>query len=76
MLTGGSIDALNPQRTEIALPDLTVAISVLSGLFNGLLGNANSALATAVVTLGSLQNLLVTSVAVTPLFTRDMGGLL
>jgi hypothetical protein len=53
------VDALDPQATEGALLNLAVAISILAGLFDGLTGDANRILATAIIALGLFQNILV-----------------
>src|SRR4029079_3147711 len=63
MQARGSIDALDPQRPERALPHLAVAIGVLPGLLYRLLGDANGVLAAAVIALGLLQHLAVASMA-------------
>src|SRR5665648_13250 len=55
----GGVDALDPQGAEGALPHLAVAIGVLAGLVDGLLGDADGILAAAVIPLGRLQHLAV-----------------
>jgi hypothetical protein len=40
MLSGRSVDALDPQRAEFSLADAAIAISVLTGLDDGLFGDA------------------------------------
>jgi cysteine synthase A len=72
VLAGGRVDALDPERTEVALLGLAVAVGVLAGLLDGLLGDADGVLAAAVVAFGCLKNLLVRAWAVTPLLTRDI----
>jgi hypothetical protein len=58
-IAGGGIDALDPQSPKIALLHATVAIRVLHALLDRLPGNADRVLATAIIALGLLQNLLV-----------------
>src|SRR3990170_7150156 len=60
---GGRIDALDPQRAEGALLHLAVAISILAGFVDRLLGDADSVLAAAVIALGLLQHLAVAGMA-------------
>ncbi len=62
VVADGSVDTLDPQGAEIALLDATIAVGVLAGLFDGLLGDTDRRLSAAVLTLGSLQDLLVTGV--------------
>src|SRR6185312_3367813 len=52
----------DPQRAEIALAVLAVAIGVLQRLLDRLLGDADCILAAAVKALGGLQDLLVPGV--------------
>src|SRR5690606_4300117 len=59
---GLGIDTGDPQGTEGALLDATVAERVLTGLGDGLDRNAVDAAAGAVVALGQVENLLVTTV--------------
>jgi hypothetical protein len=56
------VDALDPERTEVALVDLAVAVSVLLRAIDSSLGGADGVLATAVKALGGLQNLLMLGV--------------
>src|SRR5690606_36831652 len=58
----GSVDALDPERTEIALFGLAVAIGILAGLFDGLDSRAVGRVAAAVTAFGGLQSFLVTGV--------------
>src|SRR5690606_622692 len=58
----GGVDTLDPEGAEIALLDATIAIGVLAGLFDGLLGDTDRGLAAAIIALRSLQDLLVTGV--------------
>jgi hypothetical protein len=62
VIAHGSVDALDPESAEVALLDAAVAVSVLAGLFDRLLGDTDRRLATAIIALRSLQNLLVTGV--------------
>ena len=62
VLADGGIDALDPQRTEIALAGLPVARRILHRFLDGLLGDADGVLATAIKALGGLHNLLVLGV--------------
>src|SRR5690554_1046474 len=61
MLTGTSVDTLNPQGTELTLALTTVTIGILAGLDDSLLGHAKNARTGTVVTLGHLKNFLVTT---------------
>jgi hypothetical protein len=54
-LTGGGVDALDPQGAEVALLGAAVAVGVLPGAVNGGLGGADGVLAAAVETLGLLR---------------------
>src|SRR5690606_12804217 len=58
---GRGVDAGDPQRAEIPLLLLATDIGVLQGLGDGLLGNAEHLAACVVVTLGLLEDLLVTA---------------
>ncbi len=62
VLADGGVDALDPERAEIALAALAVAVGILHRLVDGLLGDADGILAAAVKTLGGLQNFLVLGV--------------
>nr|CAI0340404.1 hypothetical protein SHINE37_44273 [Rhizobiaceae bacterium] len=62
VLADGSVDALDPERAEIALVDLAVAVGELLGTINRGLGGADGVLAAAVEALGCLQRLLVLGV--------------
>lgn len=62
IFTGTGVDALDPQAAELALFDAAVAIGILHAFFNGLHCGAESILAAAAVTLGSINNLAVTGV--------------
>src|SRR5579859_6219749 len=53
------IEALNPQRAEGALAPLAIAIGVLIGFLDRLLGDPNRILAAPVITLGGLEHLLM-----------------
>src|SRR5690606_27279568 len=57
--TGRRIDAGDPERTEGPLARPTVTVGVLSGLHHRLDGDAIDVLATAAITLGGGQDLLV-----------------
>src|SRR5438552_13677020 len=48
---GGRIDALDPQGAEIALLGAAVTVGILSGLFDGLHGNAENIFAAAEIAL-------------------------
>src|SRR3954468_9404406 len=60
------VDALNPQGAEAALLHLAVAIGILAGLLDGLLGDTDRVLATAVIALRLLQDPLVAGLGVVP----------
>ena len=62
MLADGGVDALDPQRAEIALLRAAVAIGVLPGLLDGLAGDADGVLAAAVKAFCLLQDGLMTGV--------------
>src|SRR5690606_33295927 len=53
------VDPLDPQRAEVALLHLAVAIGVLAGLLDRLAGDADGVLAAAAIALGRVQNPLV-----------------
>ena len=57
----GRVDTRDPQRAELALLLPTVTVRVLASLDDGLLGNVLDATAGAVVTLGAVENLLVSA---------------
>src|SRR5882757_2922659 len=57
VLAHGGVDALNPERAEGALLAFAVAVAILHGLLDRLLGDADRILAPAVVALGLLQHL-------------------
>ena len=59
ILARRGVDALDPQRAEGALLHLAVAIGVLAGLLDRLLGDADGILAAAVIALGLLDHLAV-----------------
>src|SRR5690625_5086480 len=59
MLTGGRIDSLDPECAKLALAHPAIAIGVLQRLFDPLDGDAVNVLATAAVSLGLLDDLLV-----------------
>src|SRR6185369_6802785 len=59
---GRGVDPLDPQRAEVALADLAVAVGVLAGLVHGRLGGADGVLTAPVEALGLLENLLVLGV--------------
>src|SRR6266545_4631892 len=54
VLAHRGVDALDPKPAECALLALAVAVAVLQGLLDGLLGDADRILAAAVVALGLL----------------------
>src|SRR5579863_1968000 len=62
MLARRGVDALNPQRSKLALAVLAVAIGVLHRLVDRGLGGADGVLAPAEEALGGLQYLLVLGV--------------
>src|SRR5690606_7498803 len=62
VLADSGVDALDPERAEIALAILAVAIGILQRLLDSLLGDADGVLAAAVETLGLGENLLVLGV--------------
>jgi len=53
MFTGGSIDAHNPQTTELTLTLASVTVGVLTGLDNGLFSYLKGTTTSAVITFGS-----------------------
>src|SRR3546814_9665 len=53
------VDALDPQGAERTLLNLAVAIGILAGLFDRLLGDADRVLATAIIALRLIQYALV-----------------
>src|SRR5690242_1872341 len=57
----GSVDAHDPQCTELALALLAADIGVLTGLDDGLVGNAEDLAAGVVVALGAADDFLVTT---------------
>jgi hypothetical protein len=72
VLSRGGVDTLDPQRAEIALADLAVAIGILQRLLDRLLGDPDGVLAAAVESLGLARTFLCLAWAVTPLLTRAM----
>ncbi len=62
MLAHGGIDALDPERAEIALLDATVARCVLHRAVDGGLCGPDRVLAAAAEALGCVENLLVLGV--------------
>ena len=66
------VDPLDPQRAEIALLNLAVAIGVLAGLFDRLAGYADGVLAAAAIALGLVEEPLVLGACVTPRLMRGM----
>ena len=62
MLAHRRVDPLDPQRAELALAVLAVAVGVLHRLVDRGLGGADGVLAAAEIALGGLQNLLVLGV--------------
>lgn len=62
-LTGGCVDAGNPQLAEYALFGAAVTVGILTCLHDGLFGNAEYIAATTAETLGQLQNFLVTGMS-------------
>src|SRR5262249_58492249 len=70
----GGIEPLNPQRAEAALAPLAVAIGVLIGLLDGLLGNPNRVLAAAVIAFGRFENLFVLCIGGDPALDAGHGG--
>lgn len=59
---GGCIDPLDPQRAELALAYLAVAVSILPGLLNGLIGNPEGVFPAAIIAFGFLDNFTVAGV--------------
>src|SRR5262245_23135918 len=57
------IEALDPERPEGALPALAIAVGVLIGLLDRLLGDADRVLATAEIALRGLEYFLVLGVS-------------
>src|SRR5688572_3365966 len=50
------VDALDPQGTEAPLLHLAIAIGVLPGLLDGLAGDTDRVLATAIIALRLIEN--------------------
>src|SRR5690606_10572570 len=61
MLARRRIDALNPERPELALTHPAIAVGILQSFFHALYGNAVNVLASTAITLGLLDDLLVSS---------------
>ena len=61
VLTGGSIDSLNPEGTEFALFGFTVTVSIGETFFIGVLGYRPNILPGKEITAGSLENLFAAS---------------
>src|SRR5690606_4276817 len=59
--TCAGVDTRDPQLTELTLTLTTVAVSILTGFNNGLLGNTEYTAASTVVTFSLLQNFFVTT---------------
>src|SRR4029077_12454203 len=57
--TDRGVEALNPQSAKAALAPLAVAIGVLVGLLDRLLGDPNRILAAAIIPLGGFKHFLV-----------------
>ena len=57
----GSVDALNPESTEVAFFIFTVAVGVGDTFFPGVLGYGPYVAAAAEITAGELQDFLTTS---------------
>src|SRR5215472_5628758 len=57
------VEALNPQSAKTALAPLAIAIGILIGLLDGLLGDTNSVLAAAVIALCGFKYFLVLSMS-------------
>jgi hypothetical protein len=72
LAAGLRVDARDPQGAELTLALATITVGVLPGLGHRLLGDAEHARARAVVTLGLLQDFLVSTMATTPRFTRGI----
>src|SRR5690606_7710209 len=53
------IDALDPQRAEVPLLNLAVAVGILPGLLDRLTGDADGILAATAIALGLVENPLV-----------------
>jgi hypothetical protein len=62
MLANGGVDALDPERTEIALFDLAITVGVLTGLFDSLDRRAVICRTAAIIALGGLDNFFVAGV--------------
>src|SRR5690606_31109482 len=62
VFAGCGIDALDPERTEIALLGPAIAIGVLACLLDRLIGDAEGILATAIIAFRGLENFTVTGV--------------
>eukprot|EP00439_Symbiodinium_sp_Y106_P088484 s1_g1020.t1 len=60
MLAARGVDPLDPERAEVPLLGLAVAVSVLTGFFDSLVGNAEGIFAAAVIPLCLLDHLTVT----------------
>ncbi|MCY1233294.1 hypothetical protein D9M72_458320 [compost metagenome] len=73
MLTRRGIDTRNPQGAEHALLVAAIAVCVLASTHDRLLGDAIDIIATAAVTLGSIDDFLVTGPCSDPtLYSRHV----
>jgi len=68
LLSGGGIDAYNPQSPEIALSLAAVTIGVAKGLHHRLVGNAIVGVSHPALSLGQLQHLLMSTAGYKPAF--------
>jgi hypothetical protein len=57
MLTGSSVNTLNPECTEVAFLGLAVAVCVLKSFFDSVFGNCPYVFAGTEITLGKLEDL-------------------
>ena len=73
---GLRVDARDPQRAKLTLALTTVAVGVLPRLGNRLLGDAKHTRARAIITLGLLENFLVSSMGDDTAFHARHGFLL
>ena len=62
VVTCSGINPLNPEATEIALADTSVAIGILPRFCDSLLGNFNGIFTTPIITLGFIKDNFMNSV--------------
>ncbi|AII53940.1 hypothetical protein N008_18400 [Hymenobacter sp. APR13] len=60
MLTGTSVDTLDPEGTELTLLNLTVTVSIEQAFLNGVFSNGPNVFATAIIAFCQTHNLFPT----------------